>query len=349
MSLDLAADRPPIPPADLVLRVSPPFDVDNIGAGLQAFDVHGLTHLHSFERALALTGRTLSDFDRLLDFGCGCGRFIRHLGPLSRQVEVHGTDIDPEMINWLIANVPYGHYSKAPHQPPLAYPDQHFDLVINHSVFTHLDQAYQDLWLAELRRITRPGALVLLTVEGESSWKRLSDAYGTGDPTVNRWREELESRGILFVRSDTFIGSTHPDFYHSTFHSPWYVFEHWPQFFDIVAYLPDGSDTQDLIVLRRPADAAGEPAAVDTRPRRQSRRLSAFDDRLRAALPRAGRYMRRRREVTPDAVSRELAMLRAGLYEQSNRISVIAAELRTEIGRRDHPNSEQADGQASPD
>lgn len=42
-------------------------------------------------------------------------------------------------------------------------------------------------------------------------------------------------------------------------------------------------------------------------------------------------------------------MLRGGLFDQSNRISVIGAELRTEIDRRDHANSEQADGQASQD
>ncbi len=345
MPLELAADRPPVPPADLVLRISPPFDVESTGAGLEAFDVQGLTHLHSFERALALVGRTFSDFDRLLDFGCGCGRFIRHLGPLSGQVEIHGTDIDPEMIDWLRTNVSYGEYTEAPHEPPLAYPDQHFDLVINHSVFTHLDETYQDLWLAELRRITRPGALVLLTVEGVSSWKRLFDAHGPGDPTVCRWRDELESRGILFVRDDTFIGSTHPDFYHSTFHTPWYVFKHWARFFDIAAYVPDGSDTQDLIVLRRPDDA-GVPPAVDSTSGRAARVV--LDDRLRLAVRRAGRYLRRRREHSPDALSRELAMLRAGLYQQSNRISVIAAELRAEIARRDHTNSSEGGDDQAP-
>jgi ubiquinone/menaquinone biosynthesis C-methylase UbiE len=42
--------------------------------------------------------------------------------------------------------------------PPLPFPDDHFDLVFSSSVFTHIDEHAQDLWLAELRRVTQPGA-----------------------------------------------------------------------------------------------------------------------------------------------------------------------------------------------
>lgn len=94
----------------------------------------------------------------------------RHFGSLSDKVEVHGTDIDAEMIEWLRQNMPFGHYEVAPHTPPLPYPDHHFDLVINHSVFTPLDEHHQNLWMTELQRITRPGALLLLTIEGHLSW-----------------------------------------------------------------------------------------------------------------------------------------------------------------------------------
>ncbi len=340
MRLQLAPDRPPIPPADLILRIAPPFDANNIEASLEAFDVHALGHLHCFERALGLEDRSLSDFDRLLDFGCGCGRFIRHLGHLAGQVEIHGTDIDGEMIDWIRENIPYGQYTKAPHEPPLPYPDQHFDLVINHSVFTHLDERLQDLWLEELRRISSVGALILLTVEGASSWNRLRAAGVPHDPAIARWQTELESRGILFISDDTFIGSTHPDFYHSTFHAPWYVFEHWTRFFDLVAYLPNGSDTQDLVVLRRREEGAEPLAPIRARPRRGSALSTARTNYVSAALARARRYRdarcrvragRFRRELNYEAVNRELHMLRAGLYEQGNRISLIAAELRREI------------------
>ncbi len=346
MSLALAPDRPPIPPADLINRVAPPFPPDHLEEAMRSFDIGGLEHLGYFERALASQGRSFNDFRRLLDFGCGCGRFIRHFGQLSDDVEIHGTDIDPEMISWLKHNVPYGRFEVGPHQPPLPYPDHYFDLIINHSVFSHLDERLQDLWLAELRRITQPDGLVLLTVEGESSWTRTVQASEQVGEDYGRWQRELESKGILFIRDDMYVGSTHPDFYHSTVHAPWYVFEHWTDYFDIAAYLPDGSISQDLVVLRRPADGA-------TAKRRIGRSLSSPADTTaptststrgpmsRTAVAQAIQRVvaaARAREVQPtppsydaDQLARELNMLRVGLYEQGERISVIAAQLRAEM------------------
>ncbi len=144
--------RPPVPPADLMLRVVPSFEADDVEAARRAFDVEGLNNLRFFEHAVGAVSpwhfggdvwlgdervgkqRSFADFDRLLDFGCGCGRFLRHLGPLAAQVEIHGTDIDPEMIEWLRSNVPFARYEVARYEPPLPYPDHYFDLVINHSV-----------------------------------------------------------------------------------------------------------------------------------------------------------------------------------------------------------------------
>jgi SAM-dependent methyltransferase len=357
MALELTEDRPPLPPADLMLRVLPPFGADNLDNVRRSFDLEALTHLGCYERALAAVGRSLEDFDRLLDFGCGCGRFLRHFGAIADQVEINGTDIDAKMIEWLRANVPYGSYDVAPHEPPLPYPDHHFDLVINHSVFSHLDERMQDLWLGELRRITRPGGLLLLTVEGQSSWNRTAAACEVGGEDPERWRTELESRGILFISDDLFVGSSHPDFYHSAIHAPWYVLEHWTQFFDVAAFIPDGSLSQDLIVLRRWADdavpprpigrrlagsaptgatvrGAGAPAPADQRDTTASARR--LGHRATAAVRRLARARQAAPASRPDgfdaeAVAREIAMLRVGLYEQGKRISVVAAELRDEI------------------
>ena len=334
MNLPLAEKRPPVPPADLILRVTPSFGADGIEQGRQAFDEAAIQHLELFDRALSLDGRSFTDFQRALDFGCGCGRFLRHLGAIADLVEIHGTDIDAEMIDWCRANIPYSQFELAPHEPPLPYADGHFDLVINHSVFTHLDERLQDLWLSELQRITQPGAILLLTVEGTGSWNRMCDAVAAGGEDMSAWRTELESRGIVFIRDDVFIGSTHPDFYHSTFHAPWYVYEHWTRFFDIVAHLPDGSITQDLVVLRRRPDGSRAASPIGRRhtapplPPRGGRGALA-----ESVLARGRRLADRwsHRSTEPDASARELDMLRAGLYEQGNRISVLAAELRGEI------------------
>jgi len=376
MPLRLAEDRPPIPPVDLILRVAPSFDPEHVEANREAFDLYGLSHLEYFERALAGVGRGFGDFERLLDFGCGCGRFVRHFGSLASEVEIHGTDIDAEMIQWCRDNIPFGRFEVAPHTPPLPYPDHHFDLVINHSVFSHLDERMQDLWLTELQRITRPEALILLTVEGASSWNHLESSFKYHGSDYHRWGVELEERGIVHIAEDQFVGSTHPDFYHSTFHAPWYVVEHWTCWFDLVAYVPDGSISQDLIVLRRRADGAPTPRTIGRgdvaggalaraapatpvqahlaeigrlmkpmRPPRTvigraKRRLLRFELEqqrqvnehlafvLRALAPAAGQR--------DQLVDRELAMTRAGLYEQANRVSLLAKQLREEIAGPRH-------------
>ena len=332
-----------------MLRVALLFGAEDIEDARKSFDLDALEHLVYFERALAAVGRSFEDFDRLLDFGCGCGRFLRHLTQLGDQVEIHGTDIDAEMIEWLRANVPNGQYEVGPHEPPLPYPDHHFDLVINHSVFSHLDERLQDLWLGELQRITRPDGLLLLTVEGQSSWNRTCEASDRVGESPERWRSELESRGILFISDDVFVGSSHPAFYHSAIHAPWYVFEHWTRFFDIAAYLPDGSISQDLIVLRRRMDGVPAPRSIGRRLSVPEAATTSSSAPTRARLNKALETLQRitiyqrRRSVEHDdgrlmrsgldlqAMNREIAMLRVGLYEQGRRISVLAAQLRHEI------------------
>jgi SAM-dependent methyltransferase len=265
MPLEFDADRPPLPPADLMLRVSPAFDATQLEIGRSAFDEGAIAALRTLEAALGVVGHEFASFERLLDFGCGCGRYVRHLGPLSRKVEIHGVDIDAEMIAWMQQSIPFGSYIVGPHEPPLPYPDGHFDLVINHSVFTHIDERLQDLWLAELRRITRPDAIVLLTVEGHAVWNRALSQLGDAGEDVEGYRRRLEQNGILHIAEDQLVGSTHPPFYHSTFHAPWYVFEHWSEFFEIAGYLSRGVGQQDLLTLRRRRDDEPVPRPIGHR------------------------------------------------------------------------------------
>jgi SAM-dependent methyltransferase len=327
--LEPEKDRPPIPPADLILRVAPSFGADDIDAARTAFDLDAIDHLRHFEWALAGVGHTLVDFDRVLDFGCGCGRFIRHMGPIASQVEIHGTDIDQEMIRWLRQNVLFGSFEVAPLKPPLPYPDHHFDLVINHSVFTHLNEEDQDLWLAELARITKPGALLLLTTEGRDTWNStVAMAKGPGDDP-ERWRGELETRGILELSQDAFIGSTHPDWYHSTYHAPWYVFEHWTRFLDLVTYSVNGSNSQDLVVMRRRPDGAPQARPIGHRGVAEASDPSGAQT---SDTPSSGEPSDQLEDTLDlKELRREISMLRAGMYEQGSRISVLAAQLRDEI------------------
>lgn len=107
MGLRFATDALPVPPAELIGRVTGFFD-DFDG---RIFHEYGKANLLELERGLRSTGREFSDFKRLLDFGCGPGRFLCHLGPLAKQVELHGIDIDGDAIDWARGHIDHARFS----------------------------------------------------------------------------------------------------------------------------------------------------------------------------------------------------------------------------------------------
>lgn len=57
--------------------------------------------------------------------------------------------------------------------PPTPYVSGSFDLIYALSVFSHLDEPLQRDWLAEFRRLLRPGGLLVLSLLGERLRHRL--------------------------------------------------------------------------------------------------------------------------------------------------------------------------------
>jgi SAM-dependent methyltransferase len=232
------------------------FRVTGFTQSEEVFLDQGRQSLADLERGLRVVDRTLADFTRVLDFGCGCGRVTRHLAQTVRAnpgLELHGCDIDGEAVAWVRENLTFGTFIHNDGMPPLSYPDGYFDLVVNHSVFTHLPEDYQDAWLSELRRVVRPGGTLLLTVAGLFAFEGLVASYVKWPADPSRIQRVYREEGILYVTDDSWVDSTFPDFYHTTFHNPHYVLDHWGKLFTIEAFLPRGAlGFQDLVVLRRP-------------------------------------------------------------------------------------------------
>lgn len=254
----------PWPGEELVWRVSN-------GVDREAFFQSGQMSVNDLQLVLALVGRQLASYSSILDFGCGCGRIMLWLKDVAGSASLHGSDIDERAIAWCRENIPYAQFEANQPLPPLPYGDASFDLVFSNSVFTHIDESYQDRWLSELRRVTRPGGHLLLSVHGEPAFQVYEENLRASGRDASAIRRELSLDGIAFIRDDAFVGGPFPDCYHSTFHAPWYLFEHWGRFLEILAVVAKGSlGFQDLLLLRRPDRApedGPEPITVIRRER----------------------------------------------------------------------------------
>jgi SAM-dependent methyltransferase len=83
-----------------------------------------------------------------------------------------GSDYNPKHIAWCRANLPFGHFEANGLAPPLSFADEQFDLVYALSVFTHLTEPLQHEWMSELRRVIKPGGLVVFTTRSDAwAWK----------------------------------------------------------------------------------------------------------------------------------------------------------------------------------
>ena len=69
---------------------------------------------------------------------------------------------------------------------------------------------------------------------------------------TDQQRRDFDEKGFVYITEDSYQYGPFPDFYHSTFHSPAYVFRHWNRFMEVEAYIVRGSlGFQDFVLLRR--------------------------------------------------------------------------------------------------
>jgi SAM-dependent methyltransferase len=234
----------PVPPPELIFLVTGNRDVQ----------VYVETGPRSFLSIIMALQRNLVDprgLKAVLDFGCGCGRVIRHWH--GYPAEVHGADLNPRLVDWCRANLPFARFQTNRLRPPLDYPDDKFDLVYALSVFTHLDEEHQRLWMEELTRVLRPGGYLFLTTHGPCPYY----LRALGD----RQREQFLAGEMVLVRQGE-IGANS----FGAYHPPAYVRDHLAKGLTPVDYLPGGAfgnPYQDVHLLRKPeqAGAAGRTAA----------------------------------------------------------------------------------------
>jgi SAM-dependent methyltransferase len=210
-----------------------------------AFDLEGYSAAIKLDQvARRFAGAPLAGLGPVLDWGCGCGRTTRFLE--RSRIDLYGVDIDADNVRWCAENLS-GNYSPIDPDPPTKFDDDFFGAIYGISVFTHLDRHYEALWLAELYRIARPGALLLLSVLGGVSAVRAG--------MVDRIVPPTDSTGFTDAGRNADIDTvTHDsEYYRNVFHLPGYVTSVWGKYFEILSIEEAAiGNTQDLVVARKP-------------------------------------------------------------------------------------------------
>ncbi|HUS87645.1 MAG TPA: class I SAM-dependent methyltransferase [Bacteroidales bacterium] len=106
---------------------------------------------------------------RILDWGCGPGRIVRHLPKLINvKCQFFGTDYNIRSIEWCKKNLPDINFTNNTLEANLPYPDGYFDVIYGISVFTHLSERLHFEWYSELSRVLKNGGIMLVTTHGEN-------------------------------------------------------------------------------------------------------------------------------------------------------------------------------------
>lgn len=221
----------PYPPFELANRVlALPSDDDE---GFRQYDALGAETRAELLRLLP-AGTSLEG-KRLLDFGCGAGRTMRHFLAEARAGEVVGADIDARSVDWINAELaPPLRAVRCEVDPPLPFADASFDFAWAISVFTHLSGNSAE-WLLELHRLLRPGGLLMASYMGEWNSEVIA-----GEP----WDEDRIGMNLLHHNRPWDQGGP------MVFMSDWWVTEHWGRAFEIVA-LNRRFHNQTWAMLRR--------------------------------------------------------------------------------------------------
>ena len=169
------------------LNVSPDQDLANIGDGLTTpvppedliFLVIGrrdrrqfaLSRRSTVQGMISLLGEVGVDyreFTSILDFGCGCGRILAGWEPfLAKDVTLLGCDINSTLVAFCQENIPFARSWTSTYLPPLQQvSNDSLDFVYAASVFSHVTESAARDWAEEMRRIIKPGGVLMISYNG---------------------------------------------------------------------------------------------------------------------------------------------------------------------------------------
>jgi SAM-dependent methyltransferase len=232
---------------------------------------------------------------RVLDFGCGVGRVLRHFGPETAEGEFWGCDIDRPSIAWMREHMsPPFHVFECDEAPSLPQQDRYFDLIYAFSVYTHLTDHWAG-WLLEHHRVLADDGLLLASFLGEGMY---------WEQTGEEWDDDRVGMNTLAHGAPWDVGGP------IILHSPWWLRAHWGRAFEILELRAHTGENRPaghgLVLMRKkPAQLTtedlerlepGEPREI-TALEHQVEQLRDETLRLRDALAQSESELARHREA----------------------------------------------------
>lgn len=123
--------------------------------------------------------------DRVLEVGCGKGRFLKVVREVYPETECTGVDISPA----LLAHLPADIQALPGSLECIPCPDNDFDVVFSVEAIEH--SVNPEAAVAEMIRVTRPGGWVVIVDKQQAHWGRLKC------PPWEKWPEVAELSRLL--------------------------------------------------------------------------------------------------------------------------------------------------------
>lgn len=211
------------------------------------------------KREARLGGRPLQRDSRLLDFGCGWGRYLRFFWKDIDVANLHGCDVN-DMIVTLCRDLQVP--GQIDHIDPLGtlpYQDGGLDHAMAYSVFTHLPEPVHLHWMRELARVMAPGGIFCLTLESRrfldfiaqippqpnNAWYAMLAAH---KPRLPDYCRDYDADAFVFMPTNKGVESTYGD---AAVPLSW-IRERWQPWFEVLTYIDDPARFwQAVLVVRR--------------------------------------------------------------------------------------------------
>ncbi len=185
------------------------------------------------------------------DIGCASGRVIRHFFCQENGLDLWASDVNSNHAEWILKYL--GTTIKAFQNhffPHLPMEDNCFNLIYAFSVFTHID-SFDLAWLAELRRILKPGGIAYLTIHSDHTWSVMKaglpiyEALMTHpDFSPDLLKSPLSQEKTIYRWGAG--GYSSNVFYHTE-----YIKNIWRRYFEVLEIIREGCFYQDVVILRK--------------------------------------------------------------------------------------------------